>query len=370
MTEIIREILKKYQGVSTKITFEDYIKSLLTLAVCKKIQPNAMHGLQNLRLAFQEEKIKNIYNDLKNNSKESDEKESTFEKKEVANILKSLKYSQIQEVLVYQLHILEEVYNVHSREDADQRMSFLQDIRTILAQMKSDFANNTATESEVNLFTALVGDCHGLTVACPAAGMAAIASSLKAKSFYLREISPHIFNFSQALLFLENKTIDFALENSMLKMPTSLADIVVLSPPMWVRFTLGVEKLKFPLLIDGKVPTSGSDSVWVQLALAHLNETGKAYALLPSGWFFRGGYDAKVRNALLANDYVDAIIALPQGILQKSNISPSMLILNKSRESGTPIHFVDATGFGMTSETSGQFFLSPEECSRIASLAQ
>jgi len=91
------------------------------------------------------------------------------------------------------------------------------------------------------------------------------------------------------------------------------------------------ESDKFNRYLEGKIPKSASDSLWLQHIIASLNDNGKAIVLVPEGLLFRGGYDAKVREELLRQDYIEAIIKLPSGCMTSSSIPSIILILNKAK---------------------------------------
>lgn len=44
-----------------------------------------------------------------------------------------------------------------------------------------------------------------------------------------------------------------------------------------------------PLSVFHAIPSSASESLWIQLYLYHLNDKGRAYLILPIGWLFKGG---------------------------------------------------------------------------------
>ena len=99
----------------------------------------------------------------------------------------------------------------------------------------------------------------------------------------------------------------------------------------------------------------------------YLRKTNPSVLLLPQGFLFRGGYDAKVREYLLENELLEAVIGLPASILDGTAIAPALLILNKSKPAGSPIKFVDASEIGMFEKS--QVEISEDDSQLIASLA-
>src|SRR5690606_19373059 len=90
------------------------------------------------------------------------------------------------------------------------------------------------------------------------------------------------------------------------------------------------------------IPMTAGDSLWLQLALWALNDTGKGYVFLPKGWLFRGGYDAQVREYFIENELIDCIVQLPSKFFNHTTIAPVLVILNKAKKKGTPVRFIDA----------------------------
>jgi type I restriction enzyme M protein len=55
---------------------------------------------------------------------------------------------------------------------------------------------------------------------------------------------------------------------------------------------------------------------------------------VPHGVLFRGGAEGKIREALLKENIVDAVIGLPAGLFQTTGIPVAILVLDRSREVG------------------------------------
>ncbi len=227
-----------------------------------------------------------------------------------------------------------------------------------------------STESEAYLFKSLIKNSEKKTIAFPAAGMATTASQLEAQEYQLQEVNHAIYALSAACLYLERKEVNFYCSNSLqdASFIAHKADIVITVPPMGYKLTQANAHLGFPTLVQGSVPTSGGDSLWIQLTLACQNDTGKGYIMLPSSCLSRGGYDAQVRECLLNHDLVEAVIALPPKLLAFTAIAPSLLIMNKARPKGAPIHFIDATEIGRQERK--QTILSKADCELIYQLVQ
>jgi len=110
-------------------------------------------------------------------------------------------------------------------------------------------------------------------------------------------------------------------------------DYCISEIPFGLRFNdmSAFEDDKYQRYLGDRIPKSASDSLWIQHIIASLNDNGKAFVLVPEGVLFRGGYDAKVREELLRQDYIEAIIKLPSGCMNSTSIPSVVLILNKAK---------------------------------------
>jgi type I restriction enzyme M protein len=198
------------------------------------------------------------------------------------------------------------------------------------------------------------GDVSKARVFDGAAGLCSVVSQLDAGLLLLQEISRSARNVGQGLLTLKGKQFEYALGDSLISpRPSAKADMVVMQPPWRMRLQAdNLNKLmgsKFIAFAKGnKLPTSASDALWVQFALFNANEAGKVILVMPHGWTFRGGYDAKLRKYLLDNDLVESITALPAGIHRHTSIPSLILVLNKNKtkkQQGV-VNLIDASQLG------------------------
>ena len=61
---------------------------------------------------------------------------------------------------------------------------------------------------------------------------------------------------------------------------------------------------------------------------------GRGAVIVPHGVLFRGGAEGKIREALLRENIIDAVIGLPANLFQTTGIPVAILIIDRSRESG------------------------------------
>jgi type I restriction enzyme M protein len=63
-------------------------------------------------------------------------------------------------------------------------------------------------------------------------------------------------------------------------------------------------------------------------------KTGRVAVIVPHGVLFRGGAEGKIREKLIKENIIDAVIGLPAGLFQTTGIPVAILIIDRSREKG------------------------------------
>lgn len=78
-------------------------------------------------------------------------------------------------------------------------------------------------------------------------------------------------------------------------------------------------------------PEKNADYAFVLHIIKSMNVNGRAGIVLPHGVLFRGGADGRIREQILKNDLIEAIIALPAKLFYGTGIPAAILILNKNK---------------------------------------
>lgn len=144
------------------------------------------------------------------------------------------------------------------------------------------------------------------------------------------EVNEHQLFLAAISAVITGKPLELHRGNSMESDPVAglMADRVFIDPPLGVR-------IRDPKTLQGDmrwrfgVPTVDYDFAWVQHALAHLEEDGKAVVVLPPSALF-SGQGRQIRAALLRSAAVEAVITLPKGLYPGTGIAPTFWLL------GTP----------------------------------
>ena len=183
------------------------------------------------------------------------------------------------------------------------------------------------------------------------------AGEKKARSLYLygQEINLGTFAIAKINMFLHGldsadiQRGDTLADPKFLNPDGSLKtfDICVGNPPYsiseWENETFKANK-------HGRItgyempPTKKADYAFVLHMLKSMNENGRAGILLPHGVLFRGGVEGRIREQIIKNDLIDAIIALPSKLFYGTGIPVAIIIFNKNKpkEHKNKILIVDA----------------------------
>jgi type I restriction enzyme M protein len=113
-----------------------------------------------------------------------------------------------------------------------------------------------------------------------------------------------------------------------------LYDRVIANPPFslsnWGREE--AESDEYGRFRFGIPPKDKGDLAFVQHMIATLNHTGKAGVVMPHGILFRGGAEGKIRQGILEEDLIEAIVGLPSNLFYGTGIPACIVILNRNKE--------------------------------------
>lgn len=198
-------------------------------------------------------------------------------------------------------------------------------------------------------------------------------------ALYGQESIGSTYNLARMNMFLHGKDsarLEWGdtLNNPLLKEGDSLMkfDLVVANPPFSLKKWAGdnIEGDRYNRFYRGIPPSTKGDYAFI----SHMVETaktkeGKVVVIVPHGVLFRGAAEGKIRQCLLKENIVDAVIGLPAGLFQTTSIPVAILVLDRSRESGgknearKDVFFVEASK--MFRSAKAQNFLDEKHIDKI-----
>src|SRR5574344_468465 len=122
--------------------------------------------------------------------------------------------------------------------------------------------------------------------------------------------------------------------------PDLKADYIMANPPFNLKdWRANDELTDDPRWAGYEVPPTGNANyAWILHMVSKLSENGVAGFVLANGALSGGGAEAKIRQKLIENNVVEAILILPQNMFYTTNISVTVWILNKNKKAHTVDH--------------------------------
>lgn len=118
-------------------------------------------------------------------------------------------------------------------------------------------------------------------------------------------------------------------------------DAVMANPPYSLKWD-NTNREDDPRFKLGVTKASKADFAFLQHGLYHLKQDGRMAIVLPHGVLFRGGAEGRIRQELLENRNISAVIGLPEKIFTNTGIPTIIMILEKNRTTDDVL-FIDAS---------------------------
>lgn len=202
-------------------------------------------------------------------------------------------------------------------------------------------------------------DKKGLLVYDACMGSASLMLSCKKYSsepdyikYYGQELMPSTYNLARMNMFLHGVLP----ENQHLRNGDTLDadwptdeetefDVVTMNPPYSAKWSAAEGFKQDERFMDygGKLaPKSKADYAFLLHGFYHLKQTGTMAIVLPHGVLFRGASEGAIREILLKNGSIYAVIGLPSNMFYNTSIPTCIVVLKKHRE-GRDVLFIDAS---------------------------
>ena len=96
--------------------------------------------------------------------------------------------------------------------------------------------------------------------------------------------------------------------------------------------------------IAGTPPPGNGDMAWVQHMIRSMNSTGRMTVVLPHGALFRKGAEGRIREALIRQDMLEAVIGLGPNILYGTQLAACVMVFKQNKEADKKgkVLFIDA----------------------------
>ena len=109
-------------------------------------------------------------------------------------------------------------------------------------------------------------------------------------------------------------------------------DIVIANPPFSQNYS--TDGMKFKERYRFWMPAKGkADFMFVQHMFSTLKSNGRLAVIMPHGVLFRGGEERKMREWLIKEGYLEAIIGLPPALFYGTGIPACILVINRNAAS-------------------------------------
>ncbi|UXC68338.1 type I restriction-modification system subunit M [Limosilactobacillus oris] len=214
--------------------------------------------------------------------------------------------------------------------------------------------------SELLTRLTLVGHNYpdGITVYDPAMGSGSLLLNFKKYTkqkdeiiYYGQEINTSTYNLARMNMILHH--VDTA--NQHLRNGDTLDadwppsaktnfDAVVMNPPYSLHWSSAKGFLEDPRFSKYGVlaPKSKADYAFLLHGFYHLKNSGVMAIILPHGVLFRGAKEGKIRQKLLEDGSIDAVIGLPANLFYSTSIPTTIVVLKKNKQDRS-VMFIDAS---------------------------
>ncbi|MEM0984832.1 MAG: type I restriction-modification system subunit M [Pseudomonadota bacterium] len=215
------------------------------------------------------------------------------------------------------------------------------------------------------LLAKLAGPKPGNTICDPACGSGSLliraAEEVGSDNFalYGQEVNGATWALARMNMFLHAKDAARIEWCDTLNNPTLVEgdhllkyDVVVANPPFSLKNwgAEGADTDTFKRFWRGVPPKSKGDygfiTHMIEIAKRHL---GRVAVIVPHGVLFRGGSEGTIRQKLIEENLLDAVIGMPANLFTTTGIPVAILVFDRSREEGGPnearkdVLFIDAS---------------------------
>jgi type I restriction enzyme M protein len=144
-------------------------------------------------------------------------------------------------------------------------------------------------------------------------------------------------------------------------------DCVIANPPFSLK-EWGAENWyndPYGRNIAGVPPQGNGDMAWVQHMIKSMNSTGRMTVVLPHGALFRKGAEGRIREALIKQDMLEAVIGLGPNIFYGTQLAACVMIYKQNKEENKKGKVLFIDGSDQIRVGRAQNYLEPEHINQI-----
>ena len=139
---------------------------------------------------------------------------------------------------------------------------------------------------------------------------------------------------------------------------------VISNPPYSLSWNITLKQFDKRFQGYPIAPKSKADYAFILHGLYQLEDNGTLLAILPHGVLFRGAAEGKIREQLIKENLIDAVIGLPDKLFLNTGISVLILVLKKNRKNNNVL-FIDASKEFITGKSKKQNDMSIENINKV-----
>lgn len=124
------------------------------------------------------------------------------------------------------------------------------------------------------------------------------------------------------------------------------ADYILANPPFNMKDWGGDKLVDDVRWKYGLPPEGNANFAWMQHMIYHIAPKGKMGLVLANGSLSASGKEGEIRENIIKDDLVEAIIAMPDKLFYSTGISVSLWIINKDKKQKGKTLFLDCRNMG------------------------
>jgi len=144
---------------------------------------------------------------------------------------------------------------------------------------------------------------------------------------------------------------------------------ILANPPFSQNYSKA--NMRFPERFKyGFTPENGkkADLMFLQHMIASLKKDGILATVMPHGVLFRGGQEKVIREGIVRNDIIEAIIGLPPKLFYNTGIPACIIVINKNKSEQLKNRILFINAEREYGEGRNQNYLRPEDIEKIVTV--